>query len=148
MRIALGLRTTVGLVTSLAVVSCGGESPTATKTPPDSVIRVVKQSPEFRADVMDLFMRNTCTSDCHNLGQGGLTLSAADPEASYGQLVNAPAQSEAFLRVKPYDAENSYVVIKVEGRNVVGSPMPPGDGLDSIDLANLRNWIDNGAPNN
>ena len=110
--------------------------------------REVKQFPEFRADIMDLFVRNTCTSDCHSQGQGGLTLLADDPSTTYGQLVNEPAHSEAFLRVKPFDAENSYVVIKVEGRNLAGSPMPPGDALDSIDLANLRNWIQNGAPNN
>jgi hypothetical protein len=40
-------------------------------------------------------------------------------------------------------------VIKVEGRQSVGASMPQtGSPLDSIDLTNLRNWIDQGALNN
>jgi hypothetical protein len=141
------VRPMAALLLSVAVLSCSGESPTASGDTGDPRMRQIKQFPEFRADIIDLFERNSCTSDCHAVGQGGMTLSADDADATYGQLVNEPAHSEPFLRVKPYDADSSYVVIKVEGRNLVGSPMPPGDALDSIDLTNLRNWIDNGAPN-
>ena len=65
-------------------------------------------------------------------------------------LVNVPAESESqFLHVKPLDAVNSYVIIRLENRQTVGLQMP-GDGgrLDSIDLTNLKTWINNGAPNN
>jgi len=111
-------------------------------------MREVLQFPQFRDDIMEIFVRKTCTSDCHSNGQGGLTILAGDPDLSHAQLVSVMAHSESFLRVKPFDPDSSYVVIKVEGRNVVGSPMPPGDALDSIDLQNLRNWISVGAPNN
>ena len=65
-------------------------------------------------------------------------------------LVNADAWSEpAFKRVLPGDAENSYLVIKLEGRQLVGLQMPlDADPLDEIDLTNIKNWINNGAPNN
>jgi hypothetical protein len=110
-------------------------------------MRVVREFPQFRADVMEIFERNGCTSGCHDLGQGGLWLLAGDPATSYRQLVDEPAHSEDFLRVKRFDPDSSYLIIKIEGRNVVGSAMPPGDALDLIDRTNLRNWIENGAPN-
>jgi len=47
------------------------------------------------------------------------------------------------------EERRGYIVIKVEGRQSVGSRMPQvGGPLDAIDLANLRNWIAVGAPNN
>ena len=132
---------------AVLMVSCGGSTgPRGTDDSEDT--RRVLEFPEFRADVMEVFDRNGCTSGCHDLGQGGLTLLAGDPTTSYAQLVNEPAHSESFLRVKPSDPDSSYLVIKIEGRNVVGSPMPPGDALDLIDRTNLRKWIENGAPFN
>ena len=63
--------------------------------------------------------------------------------------MNVPARSERqFLLVKPGDADNSYLVIRFEDRQSVAALMPIGLPLDSIDLTNLRNWINNGAPEN
>ncbi len=43
----------------------------------------------------------------------------------------------------------SYLVVKLEARQVAGSAMPQGAApLDAIDLANIRNWILQGAENN
>ena len=64
-------------------------------------------------------------------------------------LVDVDAASENFKRVLPNDANNSYIVIKLEGRQTVGSRMPLSQSpLDNIDLTNIKNWINNGAPNN
>ena len=70
--------------------------------------------------------------------------------ANYGVLVGVPSTSEpSFNRVTPNDATNSYIVIKLEGRQGVGARMPLGRSpLDNIDLTNIRNWINGGAPNN
>ena len=52
-------------------------------------------------------------------------------------------------RAIPGDAANSYLVIKLEGTQSVGSRMPiGGSALDNIDLTNIKNWINNGAENN
>ncbi|RMH12875.1 MAG: hypothetical protein D6701_13015 [Gemmatimonadetes bacterium] len=68
---------------------------------------------------------------------------------AYDNLVNVQATSENFRRVLPGDPQNSYIVIKLEGRQSVGSRMPLGQApLDNIDLTNIRNWISSGAPNN
>lgn len=93
-------------------------------------------------------MRTGCTdSGCHGIGQAGLTLTT-DVDANYDALVNVPAESEDFLRVEPFNPTDSYVIIKLEGRQRVGSQMPVGSPFDSIDLANMRNWITIGAPRN
>jgi hypothetical protein len=65
-------------------------------------------------------------------------------------LVNVASSNEpAFLRVEPGDPENSYLVIKNEGRQAVGSRMPIGGApLDEIDQTNIRTWIAQGAQNN
>jgi hypothetical protein len=68
---------------------------------------------------------------------------------SYGELVSVLATSEPILRVVPGSPDGSYLVMKLEGRQSVGDRMPQtGAPLDSIDLANIRNWIAQGAPDN
>ena len=65
-------------------------------------------------------------------------------------LIGVPSTSEPGLnRVTPSDATNSYIVIKLEGRQTVGARMPLGrTPLDNVDLTNIKNWINNGAMNN
>ncbi len=111
--------------------------------------RVVLQLPSFQEDVQEIFVRKGCTaSNCHGDGQGALFLHP-DSRENYANIVNVPADTEReFLLVEPFDATNSYLIIRFEGRQRVGSRMPFGPLLDSIDLTNFRNWINNGAPRN
>ena len=51
--------------------------------------------------------------------------------------------------VIPSNANDSYLVKKLEGRQSVGARMPlGGEALDNIDLSNVKNWINQGAKNN
>jgi|TARA_B100001167_G_scaffold127020_1_gene79375 hypothetical protein len=53
--------------------------------------------------------------------------------------------------VIPNDAQNSYLVKKLENRQGSGNGnrMPiGGSALDNVDLTNIKNWINTGAPNN
>ncbi len=116
--------------------------------------RIIKEFPSFEVDVQEIFVRIGCTDGgCHSAGQGAagqgdLTLNPDSP-ANYTEIVNMPARGEReFLLVKPFDATNSYIIIRLENRQRVGVPMPPDFRLDDVDLTNLRNWIDNGALNN
>jgi len=53
------------------------------------------------------------------------------------------------IRVVPGDVTASYLMRRVDGTQAVGSRMPLGGlPLDSIDVANLRNWIQQGARRN
>ena len=85
---------------------------------------------------------------CHT-GVGAVlpgVLNLTDADASFMSLVNQPAIQEAFMRVAPTDPDNSYLIIKLEGNQVVGTPMPPpAGGLPQADIDVIRLWITNGA---
>lgn len=110
--------------------------------------RVVLDDPAFAANIQEIFDRRGCNaSSCHgSIQEAGLDLRSGSSHAS---LVNVQATSEPILRVIPGNANGSYLVIKLEGRQSVGERMPRGQNpLDATDLANIKNWINNGAPNN
>lgn len=144
--VAGGLRRSLLVPLLLVLSACGGgDSPS---DPGGEDPRVVKQNPSFATDIQEIFDRKGCTAaGCHgNAQQAGLDLR---PGAAHGALVGVTATSEAIQRVIPGNAQGSYLVIRVEGRQTVGSRMPlGGTPLDNVDLTNLRNWIDRGAPNN
>lgn len=130
---------------ALALTGCGGDSPAE---PDDMDPRVVKANPSFQADIQEIFERKGCSaSTCHGESQrAGLDLRSG---TSYDALVGVTATTESVVRVIPGDAEGSYLVVRVEGRQAVGNRMPlGGTPLDSIDVANLRNWIERGAARN
>ncbi len=136
-----------GMGLSIALVGfagCGGDDPMSVPSG-----RVVKATPSLATDIQEIFDRRGCSSGaCHGAAQqAGLSLSSA--AASFASLVGVTATSEPIVRVIPNDADNSYIVIKLEGRQTVGARMPLGGGqIDTIDLNNIKNWINTGAPNN
>jgi hypothetical protein len=145
------------LVSSLALlVACGDSSSPTSSTPPTTTTttvpttdtRTVKDNPSYANDIQEIFQRRVCTNAaCHGAAAAaGLSL---QPGVSYGNLVNVMATSEAVLRVIPNNADGSYLVIKLEGRQTVGARMPlGGQPLDTTDITNIRNWITQGANNN
>jgi hypothetical protein len=143
------------VVMGTMVASCGGEAsldPTAPGEDRDEppMKHIIKANPSFAGDIQEIFVRRGCTSfdGCHGLGQGSLILRANDP-GNHVNLVNVIAGAESgYVLVKSLDATNSYVVIRLEGRQRIGLTMPFGSTLDSIDLTNIQNWINNGALNN
>ena len=75
----------------------------------------------------------------------GLDLSSAD--ASFANLVNvASLQVQSLNRVTPGDADQSYLVQKLEGTAASGTRMPQGGPfLDQASMDVIRQWIDGGA---
>ena len=71
---------------------------------------------------------------------------------SYQQLVGrASTGKPGATRVIPDDADNSYIVQKLEGSpDIVGERMPRGNGpfLTEGQMLVIRQWIKDGAPNN
>lgn len=135
----------LGVAALVALLACGGDSPS---DPGGDDPRVVKENPSFANDIQEIFDRKGCTAaGCHgNAQQGRLDLRAA---AAFDQLVGVTAFSEPIQRVIPGNPQGSYLVIRVEGRQMVGSRMPlGGTPLDNVDLTNLRNWIQRGALDN
>lgn len=130
--------------------ACGGDGPTYPGNGGEDT-REILAEPSFGADINGIFQRRGCTaSSCHGApgGQAGLELGAS-ASANYAELVDVQATSESFLRVEPGNANDSYLVIKLEGRQQEGAQMPlGGPALDNVDLTNIKNWINNGASNN
>jgi hypothetical protein len=135
----------VTLATALTLTACGDDSPTDV----GGDERMILANPSFASDINEIFQRRGCASGgCHGNGAGGLMLTAS-ASANYTTLVGMQAASEDFPLVDPGNAANSYVIIKTEGTQNQGQRMPLGaSALDNIDQTNLRNWIENGAPNN
>ena len=96
--------------------------------------------------------RRACT-DCHtNVGRtpsAGLNLTHA---AAYDQLVNVASSRKAgAIRVVPGDAENSYIIHKIEGSpDIVGVRMPFSGApyLTDGQILIIKRWIAIGAPRN
>jgi hypothetical protein len=106
----------------------------------------VKDDPSFSADIVPIFSQQGCAAGgCHSPpGEAGLILSTSP----YGALVNVASTQTGELRVIPGNANDSYLVKKLEGRAAVGERMPIGGQLGATDLANIKNWINKGARNN
>lgn len=145
----------ISILSIVWAVACGdGSSPTSTSptttttTVTTTDTRTIKDNPSFANDIQEIFERRGCTNAaCHGAAaSAGLNLQTG---ASYNNLVNVMATSEAIIRVIPNDADGSYLVIKLEGRQTVGARMPlGGQPLDQTDITNIRNWITRGANNN
>jgi uncharacterized protein YjdB len=115
----------------------------------DVVVAAPVEVPSFASDINPLFRSNGCLS-CHGGGgAGGLVLSR-DAATSYANLVDIPSQGAPdYLRVERYDSFDSYLIMKLEGRQLSGGSMPlAGTPLSGADLSKIKRWIDGGAPNN
>lgn len=137
--IALLLTLAVGLA-AIFYSACGSSTSPA---PPGQV----KDNPSFAGDIQPIFTASCASSGCHGSGgQAGLVLTSGQ---SYAQLVNVDStQDPTKKRVLTGDAANSYLVIKIENRQTVGTRMPPSGPLSSTSVQNIRNWITRGANNN
>ena len=143
----LGL--SIVLFIALSIFYCGGGGNGTPGTPdiPDTVI----SNPSFSTDIQPIFSSNCAVSGCHNsTAQAGLNLSQGQ---AYANLVNVDStqdtQRPVRKRVLPGDAANSVLVIKIEANPPFGDRMPQGRSpLSSIQITNIKNWVDRGARNN
>lgn len=145
--VADGLITAVGTGAATMTANAGGRMAylQVTVQPPGAGAT----GPSFAGVVQEILDRRDCTRGmCHAGGAGylALTFSVA---GNYANLVNVRSHAQpSALRVKPGDAANSYLIMKLEGRGS-GERMPLGlPPLSAADLDNIRDWIDAGAANN
>ena len=107
-----------------------------------------KENPSFATDIQAIFNSNCVGGGCHNAtASAGLILSQGQ---AYNNLVNVDSTSEPnFKRVLPNDAQNSYIVMKLENRQTVGGRMPLNRSpLTTVQIQNIKNWINKGAIQN
>jgi hypothetical protein len=138
----------LGTASLFFLAGCGGGPGDLDPADFSDNIREIKEDPSFSKDIVEIFQREGCANGaCHGVGaSAGLNL---ERDSAYANLVGVPATLEGYERVTGGKAEESYLIIKLEGRQDVGQRMPPsGFPLDGIDMGNLKNWINRGAKNN
>ncbi len=103
----------------------------------------------FAADIQPIFTARCATSGCHDLSNStgtGLILVSGH---AYDSLVGVASVEVALNRVEPGDADNSYLVHKIEGTQTVGDRMPRNQTpLTPDQIQMIRAWIDQGALDN
>lgn len=112
----------------------------------------VGPGPEPLQPTFSSIQDNILTPKCVNLGchppAGPMSLQKG---VAYGNLVNQPS-AYGMPRVDPGNAENSALYLKVIGDPRVGGPsarMPlGGPPLSQEEINVIKQWIDQGAPNN
>ena len=97
-----------------------------------------------------LFVNYNCTvSSCHSSTGNAPHLNNA--ATAYSAMVNVAAgetctNPSATLYVKPGDAANSVLMLKLLGSTCASSQMPLGGGaMSSADIQRLTDWINAGA---
>ncbi len=134
----------------LGLAACGSDSPTA-PTPPPATTPPTTNPEELMptlSSIQTVIFNESCIE--HHGGhaiEGDLDLSDG---MSYAQLVNMPSfQVPSLDRVAPGDAENSYLIHKLEDRaSIVGNRMPPAGLLTTDQIDIIKQWINDGAQNN
>ena len=115
---------------------------------------VVVANPSFARDVQPIFATRCATAGCHSATrqQSGLDLSSE--QASYANLVNqaSVSSSDRLLRVEPGDADNSWLVRRIEADparrdNLPRMPLAITPLTDN-QITTIVNWINQGAKRN
>ena len=134
--------TFVSTIISLLIASCSGGdgSHLPPKLPPGAF------GPNFSEIQVNVFTPNCATTGCH-FGAGAPQGLRLDELNSFGMLVGvASSQESSILRVAPGDANNSYLIHKLEGNASVGAQMPlNAPPLEQASIDVIRQWITDGA---
>lgn len=140
---SLGMFVVVLVFAGAFLLSCS--SPGQPEPPQEQPI----PNPSFGQDIQAAIFNTSCaTSNCHDAtANAGLDIRQGQ---AYNNTVNVNSSQDATkLRVAPGDATNSYLVIKIEGRQTIGGRMPLNRSpLSSAKIQTIKNWINNGANNN
>ena len=98
---------------------------------------------EIQTTVFDVSCANCHSGPAGGSLPSGLDLSNAD--ASYLALFDIDSTQNPLIKlVEPGSADNSYLIMKLEGNGV--SVMPPSGALNQALIDGVRLWIDGGAP--
>ena len=135
------------------LAACGDDPPTAPTTLPTTPTTPTPPATGTLTATLSSIQREVFNPACvvhhgPSAAEAGLDLSEG---RSFENLVNVPSTQVGIDLVTPSDAENSYLIHKLDGRaGIVGARMPIGSGGflsdEAIDV--IKQWIDQGARNN
>ncbi len=140
----------------VGAAACGDDSPTSpTPTTPTPTTPTTPTTPAtgtltatLSSIQREVFNPVCVTHHGPSAAEAGLDISEG---RSFENLVNVPSTQVGLDLVTPNDAENSYLIHKLDGRaGIVGARMPVGSGGflsdEAIDI--IEQWINAGAQNN
>jgi len=136
----------VALSALVFAVACGSDSSTTAPSP------TTPAGPTFSVQIQQQILNPACVP-CHTddgrTPSGGLNLKSG---TAYSSLVNVASTGKAgAVRVIPGNPSGSYMIQKLEGAaDIVGLRMPRNGPpyLTDAQVQLIRQWIQNGAPNN
>lgn len=130
---------------SVFLYQCGSDSPNEPSTPePDTII----SDPSFSQHIQPIFTNNCALALCHVTGN--ITELDLSQGVAYSSIVNVDSrQDRSYKIVLPGNSTDSWLVIKIEGRQTLGLRMPPSaDPLSDVRIQNIKNWVGRGAKDN
>lgn len=129
------------LLMSVALAACSKSSPVG-----PTGTSVSDTTVSFSSQVQPIFTESCAVPGCHVTG--GIAPMSLQQGKAYADIVNVPSiEQPPYVRVKPYDADSSYLYLKITGRAGTRMPLQRAP-LDSADIATIRRWINQGARNN
>jgi len=136
-----------------AVVACVAACADLTIDPAYNAIQAPILDPSFRNDIMPIF-RQTCgsSSACHGGATPQVGLKLDDDSAAYATTVNVASGRVPLLRVKPGDADSSFLYLVLRDTASVRlfyyrMPLTRYQ-LPYPTRETIRNWINQGAKDN
>ena len=137
-----GLLTSRLLVLGLGILAagCGSGASTGGVMPPPG-------APTLTDVQAQVFTPRCALSGCHVEPGAQLGLNLAPGSTAASTIGVASAEVPSLMRVEPFNADDSYVYMKLIGDpRILGDPMPlTGGSLGAGDLALVQTWIDQGA---
>ncbi|MCY4122081.1 MAG: hypothetical protein OXG72_14305 [Acidobacteria bacterium] len=136
----------------VGLAACGDDSPTAPTTPSTTPTTPATPATGNLTVTLSSIQSEVFNPSC--VVHHGATVAEADLDLSEGRsfanLVNVMSTQVGLELVEPNDAENSYLIHKLDGRaGIVGARMPPnGPFLTDEALDLIKQWIDEGAQDN
>ena len=153
--------------TILLVVACSSDSTPTLKAggkdaSPAPEIDARRPYPSFRDDVVPIVRESCALAACHSSKESNLGILLKEDGAQiYAELQKTSPTASGEKFVIPGDAANSYLIIKLEGRQdalaakcvdaplkTCGVAMPPDAKLSADMIDTFKKWITEGAKDN
>jgi hypothetical protein len=126
----------------LAGASCGGDGVV------ESMVEPPPPAGKPFAEIQDeIFTPRCALAGCHAAPQPAEGMDLG-PGQAYAHLVGVPSnQRQELLRVEPGAPDESYLILKLRGTDIVGERMPfGGPYLSTEEINGVASWILAGAP--
>jgi hypothetical protein len=131
----------LALASSAVVLSCSSD--------PAPLPKTSTKTASFKTDIVPIVQETCALTACHSSKQSNLGIFLAfDPAQIYTELKKTSPTAAGQQFVVPGDPAKSYVMVKLEGKQTMGTEMPPGEKLPAAQIELFRKWIADGAKDN